>query len=113
MVFAFIVSYATITSGNGDIPKSGSFEMAMRIVNKYKEYGGVLNTNSAVEKIVLNGKMAEGILLQDGKKINADYIVCSCNIDYTFQKLLPNEYMPKSLKKQYKEREKYPVISGF
>ena len=64
VVFAFIVSYATITSGNGDIPKSGSFEMAMRIVNKYKEYGGVLNTNSAVEKIVLNGKMAEGILLQ-------------------------------------------------
>ncbi len=37
LAFAFIVSYATVTSGNGDIPRGGSLEMATRIANKYKE----------------------------------------------------------------------------
>lgn len=113
LAFAFIVSYATVTSGNGDIPRGGSLEMATRIANKYKENGGVLHTNATVEQIILNGNKAQGILLQDGRKINADHIVCSCDTDYTFRKLLPNTYMPKRLKKQYEERKKYPVSSGF
>lgn len=113
LAFAFIVSYATVTSGNGDIPRGGSLEMAMRIANKYKENGGVLHTNATVEQIILNGNKAQGILLQDGREINADYIVCSCDTDYTFRKLLPKKYIPKRLKKQYEERKKYPVSSGF
>ncbi len=113
LAFAFLVSYATVIGGNGDIPKGGSLEMAMRIANKYKVSGGVLHTNAAVERILLNGKKAEGILLQDGRKVNADYIVCSCDTDYTFRKLLPGAYVPKRLKKQYGERRKYPVSSGF
>ena len=111
--YAFLVSYATVTSGNGDIPKGGSLAMAMRIANKYKECGGILHTNTSVESILLNGKKAEGILLQDGSKVEADYVVCACDTDYTFRVLLTNKYMPKQLRNQYKEREKYPVSSGF
>ena len=111
--YAFLVSYATVTSGNGDIPKGGSIAMAMRIADKYKEHGGVLHTNTEVWRILLKGKKAEGILLKDGTKVKADYIVCACDTDYTFRRLLPDSYMPKQLKKQYKQREKYPVNSGF
>ena len=113
LAYAFIVSYATVTSGNGDIPRGGSLKMAMRIANKYKEKGGVLHINAIVEQIIINGKKAQGILLQDGRKIDADYIVCACDTDYTFRKLLPNGDMPKHLKKQYADRKKYPVSSGF
>lgn len=111
--YAFLVSYGTITGGNGDIPKGGSLEMAMRIANRYKEVGGILHTNSEVEKVILNGKKAEGILLRDGIRVEADYIVCACDTDYTFRILLPGEYMPKALRKQYNERDKYLVCSGF
>lgn len=111
--YAFLVSYGTVTGGNGDIPKGGSLAMAMRIAGKYKEKGGVLHTNTTVEKILLNGKKAEGILLKDGIKVEADYVVCACDTDYTFRALLPDIYMPKQLRLQYEEREKYPVSSGF
>lgn len=111
--YAFLVSYGTVTGGNGDIPKGGSLAMAMRIANQYKEAGGVIHTNAAVEKILLNGKRAEGILWKDGKRAEADYVVCACDTDYTFRVLLPDKYMPKALRKQYEEREKYPVGSGF
>ncbi|MEE1218891.1 MAG: NAD(P)/FAD-dependent oxidoreductase [Ruminococcus sp.] len=111
--YAFIVSYATVTGGNGDIPKGGSLAMSLRIADKYKKLGGKLHTNSSVEKILLNNKKAEGIILKDGTKIKADYVICACDTDFTFNTLLPMEYMPKSLKKQYELRQQYPVTSGF
>lgn len=110
--YAFLVSYATVTGGNGDIPKGGSLAMSLRIAEKYKEYGGEIHTNAGVEKIILNGKKAQGILLQNGKEVDADYVVCACDTDYTFRNLLPEKYMPKGLRKMYVKREKYPVSSG-
>lgn len=111
--YAFLASYATVTAGNGDIPKGGSLAMVLRIVEKFKEYGGILHTNAEVEQILLNGKKAVGIVLKDGRKITADYIVCACDTNFTFGRLLPETYMPKQLKMQYEERNKYPVNSGF
>ena len=123
--YAFLVSYATVTGGNGDIPRGGSLAMSLRIAEKYKAYGGVLHTKADVASIILNGAKAEGILraksllqakgilLADGTKIAADYVICACDTDYTFRKLLPEYYMPQSLRKLYAERDKYPVSSGF
>ena len=113
LAYAFLASYATVTSGNGDIPKGGSLQTALRIADRYKANGGVLHTNANVERILLNGNKAEGILIENGTKIKSDFVVCACDTDYTFRALLPNRYMPKQLKKQYEEREKYPVSSGF
>ena len=111
--YAFLVSYGTVTGGNGDIPRGGSLAMALRIAEKYKEYGGVIHTGAGVDTILLSGRKAEGVLLDSGKKVNADYVICACDTDYTFRKLLPEKYMPKGLAKMYAEREKYPVSSGF
>lgn len=111
--YAFLVSYGTVTGGNGDIPKGGSLAMSLRIAEKYKEYGGVLHTGAGVKQILLNSKKAEGVLLENGSCVEADYVICACDTDYTFRKLLPETYMPKELKKMYTERDKYPVSSGF
>lgn len=111
--YAFIVSWGTVTGGNGDVPKGGSLAMALRIAEKYKEYGGTLHTNASVETILLDGKRAEGILLDSGKRGEADYVICACDTDYTFRKLLPETYMPKGLMKLYADRDNYPVSSGF
>jgi len=111
--YAFVVSYATVTGENGDVPKGGSLAMSLRIAEKYKEYGGVLHTNAGVKKVLLNGKKAEGVLLENGIREKADYVICACDTDYTFRELLPEKYMPAGLKKMYAEREKYPVSSGF
>ncbi len=43
----------------------------------------------------MNDKMAEGILLENGEKVEADYVVYACDMDYTFRELLPEKYMPQ------------------
>lgn len=111
--YALLVSYATVTSGNGDIPSGGSLAMAMRIIKKYEELGGKLFTNKAVEKVVIDGKRATGVQLRDNTFISGDYVICACDTNYTFSQLIDYKYMPIDLQAAYRERCKYPVISGF
>ena len=95
--YAFMVSYGTVTSGNGDIPKGGSLKTALRIAKTYTDNGGVVHTDADVNKILLENNKATGIVLKDGTKMEADYVVCACDTDYTFNTLLPKEYMPKDI----------------
>ena len=117
--YAFIVSYATVTGGNGDIPKGGSLAMALRMAKRYQELGGKLHLNTPVEKVLINGKKAEGILLMadagksEQKRIEADYVICATDLNHTFTQLVDDSYMPKALRAQFEKREAYPVSSGF
>lgn len=111
--YAFLVSYATITGENGDIPRGGSLQMAMRMVKRYQSLGGKIYTGTEVRKVLVNGKKAEGILLAGGKAIDADYVICAGDTKHTFGKLLDASYMPKALRQIYEKRELYPVVSAF
>ena len=111
--YTFIVSYATVTSGNGDVPMGGSLAMALRIAHRLKEYGGIIHTGTSVACIEIENKKATGVRLEDGRHVKADYVIGACDTDFLFNKLLPRSYMPKKLQVQYKEREQYPVSSAF
>ena len=109
-VLSLMLSYATFTSGNGDIPKGGSLAMSKRMEEKYVSLGGVVHTNAPVEKVNVDGTKATGITLQNGKVIQGDHVLCTCDTDVTFGKLLDREYMPKQLEECYK---KLKVHSAF
>ena len=113
--FSFIVPYATVTSGNGDIPLGGSLAAALRIAERYKSLGGEIRTGKSVKSVILSGNKAKGIELENGEKIDADYVICATDADHIFSRLLPAEYMPDSLKAEFdgEKQDKYRVFSGF
>ena len=57
--YSLLVSYATMTSGNGKIPMKGSLAMSVRIADRFKKLGGVLHTSASVKSIVINRGKAE------------------------------------------------------
>ena len=111
--YSLLVSYATMTSGNGNIPMKGSLAMSLRIVNRFKELGGILHTGTGVKEIILKGKKTEGIMLEDGSVVKADHVISAVDTDFLFGKLIDRKYMPKDLAKAYEKREAYPVTTGF
>ena len=111
--YSFLVSYATIVDGNGNIPMGASLQMSLRMEKRFKELGGKIFYNSEIEKIELKKKIATGISLKDGTFIPADYIIPSTDTNVLFNKLLPSKYMPKELKKAYESPKSFPTISGF
>lgn len=83
------------------------------VAERNKGYDGVIHTNTSVKTVLIDDKKTKGIMLENGDKIEADYVICACNIDYIFRKLLPEKYMLEWLKKMYAERAKYTVSSEF
>lgn len=55
-----MVGYATIASGNGNVPIKGSLAMTNRIIERYRELGGTLITNAPVKKININKGKSRG-----------------------------------------------------
>lgn len=111
--YSLIVSYATMTSGNGKIPMKGSLAMSLRIAERFREMGGVVHTDTPVDEIVINGKRTEGIKLKDGSFVPADFVISAVDTDFLFGKLIDRKYMPKALSKAYERRNAYPVTTGF
>lgn len=114
VAYSLLVSYATFTSGNGGIPRGGSLEMAQRMRKTLEDKGGIVYTNSNVLKIEMESEnKASGICLADGTTVKADYVICSCDTDFTFRKLIDEKYMDEKMKKTYDDRVNYPVNSGY
>ncbi len=111
--YSLLVSYATMTSGNGNIPMKGSLAMSLRITEKFKELGGKLHIGVSVSEIIISGKKAAGVRLEDGTEISADYVISAVDTDFLFGKLIDKKYMPADLKKAYERRKAYPITTGF
>lgn len=111
--YSFIMSYATVTSGSGDIPEGGSLAAALRISNRYKELGGKLHLNAPVKNVKIDGKLASGVILEDGTEVKTDYVICATDANHTFTHLLPAIYMPKKLQKVFADKEHFSTFSKY
>lgn len=109
---SFLVSYATITSGNGEIPAGGSLAMANRMVKRFRQLGGNLYCSSPVLRILIKNKKAIGIETADQKTVLADYVISSVDTMEMFADLIGKEYMDARWKACYADQEKYPLFSA-
>lgn len=110
---SLIMSYATVASGNGDVPAGGSLAMAERIEERFKKMGGKLYYNSAVKRVVVEGSRALGIELENDEMISADYVICATDTMEMFDKLVGRKYMNKKWRSCYNDEQNYPLSSSF
>lgn len=113
VAYSFLVSYATMASGNGNVPLGGSLAMSLRMRDKFVSLGGKVFTGKAVEEIIIENGTATGIKLEDGSIHKADYIIPTVDFNVLFNKLVDKKYMPAELKDAYADEKAYPVTSGF
>ena len=111
--YSFLVSYATMADGNGNIPMGASMQMSRRMEKRFKELGGKICYNKGAEKIVVEKKVATGVKFEDGTFVRADYVIPTVDTHLLFGKLLSEDYMPKKMRAAYDAPKDYPVTSGF
>lgn len=132
-----LLAYSFFISNNGDLPEGGSMGIVNNMLNTYLEAGGHIEFNTPVEQILINkeklsieppidksslttkkvkpliARNADGVLLYNGTIQTADYIICACDMNFTFRQLLKKKYTPISIKKVYSDRKAYPLYSSF
>jgi len=71
-------------------PKGGMYRVVEALVEMAKAAGVTFSFGKAVEQIVVKGSRATGIVLEDGRCLDADAIVANGDLPYVYQKLLPS-----------------------
>lgn len=132
------LSYSIFASGDGELPDGGSMGVVRNMVKTFEAAGGKLYLGKPVKKININkkhyssmkkifdlksinfyriakviDKRADGITLADNSFVQADYIICACDLNFTFANLLKRNFMPKQLRHIYRKEKKFPLYSSF
>jgi len=83
-----MVPAAELTEGSF-FPHGGMYSIVEKLFNAAKSLGVKFYFNSSVTKIIIEGKNAKGIMLEDGSEIKADIIVANADLPFVYRNLLP------------------------
>ena len=111
--YSFPICYGNFVSGDGGVPKGGSRAIAYRMLDRFKELGGIYQGSSPVKKIIVENEKTTGLLLQDDKFVPADYVIAACDADFTFSHLLDPSYMNPLFKDFFSKSDIYPIYEMF
>jgi phytoene dehydrogenase-like protein len=107
---AFIFMLGWFHQKNAGYIKGGSYPFAQRMVEKYEQLGGKITYKKRVEKIVVENNVAKGVILTDGTKIAADYVIGAADGFSTIYKMLEGKYVSKQIDHAYKNWELFTPL---
>jgi phytoene dehydrogenase-like protein len=90
----------------GYYPKGGGFAIPRAFTRALRRAGGELRLKTRVKRILLDGRRATGVELDDGTLISARYVLSNADPGVTFGKLIGNENLPARLRSKV-ERSRY------
>jgi phytoene desaturase len=78
-------------------PKGGMFSVVQKLMAAAEESGVQFHFRKPVERVRVNGKRAESVILEDGTEVLADVIVANADLPYVYRNLLPDRKISKKL----------------
>ncbi|HPR33253.1 MAG TPA: NAD(P)/FAD-dependent oxidoreductase [Prolixibacteraceae bacterium] len=100
---AFIFMLGWFHQKNAGYIKGGSYPFAQRMLQRFEQLGGTITYKKRVEKIVVESNRAKGVILNDGTRIDADYVVSAADGFTTLYKMLEGKYVSKQVDHAYKK----------
>jgi phytoene desaturase len=91
-------------------PRGGMYSIVEALVELAQHAGVEFEFNAPVERIDLNGSQARGVVLSDGRQLNADSVLANADLPYVYKDLLPRDGISKQLERK---RFSCSVISFF
>lgn len=107
---AFIFMLGWFHQKNAGYIKGGSYPFAQRMVEKFERLGGKITYKKRVEKIIVENNQAKGVILTDGTKITADYVIGAADGYSTIYKMLEGKYVSKEIDHAYKNWELFTPL---
>ncbi|MBJ89388.1 MAG: amine oxidase [Woeseia sp.] len=83
--------------GAWGLARGGMGAISNALANALQEHGGEILTNSGVEKIIVDGRKATGVVLDNGNEISARIVVSNLDAKRTFTQIIDREDLPDSI----------------
>ncbi|NNF05784.1 MAG: NAD(P)/FAD-dependent oxidoreductase [Candidatus Eisenbacteria bacterium] len=91
--------------------KGGTGQVSLSIANAAKSFGAEIRTEAPVERILMKGNEAQGVVLQNGDEIKAKAVLSSVDPRLTFFKFMDQNQLPDEFTEQI-GRYKFRGSSG-
>lgn len=101
----------TLSRNDAGVVEGGSRQFAFNIKNNYLKNGGKLFLNKTVKEIIIEKNVAKGIVLEDGSKVFADYVIASGDMYHILNDLLKNNYFDRDFNQKITKRNYNPLIT--
>lgn len=72
-------------------PKGGMYSMIEALVKIARKWGVQFMFNTPVEKIMVEGHRATGVVLEDFRQIDADIVIANADLPYVYRNMLPDD----------------------
>ncbi len=72
-------------------PIGGLYRAVESLADIAAAQGVVFRYRAPVAKILVDGRRAEGVVLEDGERIAADFVVANADLPYVYDRLLPED----------------------
>ena len=100
-LFIFVMMLATYCKGDAGWPLGGSLAFSRNLERQYRKLGGLIRYHARVTQILVEQGVAKGVLLADGSRIEADFVVSAADGHSTIYDWLKGQYRNKRIDALY------------
>jgi len=107
----FIMMFAWFNQKNTGYLIGGSRPLTQRMTERFRILGGKLTTGKRVTQINVSDHAANGVILSDGRMIDADYVISAADGHSTIFGMLEGKYISKRIQDAYSNWELFsPMV---
>ncbi|MPW23443.1 FAD-dependent oxidoreductase [Paraburkholderia sp. CNPSo 3157] len=107
-VIALAFALAWTSNRNAGYPTGGSQAVIGPIAQNLQQLGGVLRTCASVKQILVEDNTAVGVRLDDGERIDADWVVSAADGHTTVYDMLDGRYVGPRVEHVYRTYKPFP-----
>ncbi len=112
--FAYHAAVASHYLEGGWYPMGGGAAIPKAFTRAIQRLGGTIQLETRVERILLEGRRAIGVRLQDGRELRAKHVISNADPFVTYQRLVGEQHLPGGLKKKLaKTKQSTSAVSLF
>jgi len=82
------------TLGSWGVPEGGMGAVAAAIEASARAFGAEIRTNARVERVLVSGGRAQGVVLEGGEEVRAPIVVTACHPQITFLRQVERSELP-------------------
>ena len=110
---ALAYTLQALSMKDAGVIQGGSIKFTKNIEERFLSLGGVIKTNTEVNKVLIKNHHAVGVKISNNEEIKTDFVISACDMHHTLYDLLDNQYNSAFFNHRFDDRKKNPLIQSF
>jgi len=91
-------------------PLGGSVPVAKAMEERFRSLGGAIRYRSKVKEVIVENDRAAGVVLEDGTRVPADFVLSAADGFSTLFRWIPKKYVTDEILRYYRDLKPFPPL---